>query len=401
MEQTSNIQKLVSVISETDLFFETQAQRQVNVALTLRNWLIGLYIVEYEQNGTDRAEYGEKLIEKLSVQLKVKKLKGISPIGLRLYRSFYLGYPQIQQTMSVKFYLSQFQYFAIQQSLSVESYSHGVSQVEILRTASEKLIGSENTDSNQIFQPLIGKLQTDVDKLINQLSFSHIIELLKADTELKRAFYEIEAIKNVWSVRELQRAMNSMLFERTGLSTNKQVVLDKHVKQARLLPEDIFRNPYILEFLGLKQETEYSESDLEQAIINHLQTFLLEMGRGFCFEARQKRITFDNTHYRIDLVFYHRILKCHVLIDLKLGEFTHADSGQMNVYLNYYKENEAHEGDNPPIGIILCASKNENLVKYATANLPHQLFVSKYMVNLPSETELEKIIKEEQEKLGV
>jgi len=211
----------------------------------------------------------------------------------------------------------------------------------------------------------------------------------------------VEAIKNAWPVRELQRAMNSMLFERTGLSTDKQAVLDKHIKQDRLLPEDVFRNPYVLEFLGLKEEAAYSESDLEEAIIGHLQTFLLEMGRGFCFESRQKRITFDNTHYRIDLVFYHRVLKCHVLIDLKLGEFTHADSGQMNVYLNYYKENEASEGDNPPIGIILCATKNESLVKYATANLPHKLFVSKYMVNLPSETELKKIIEEEQEKLGL
>ena len=157
----------------------------------------------------------------------------------------------------------------------------------------------------------------------------------------------------------------------------------------------------MLEFLGLKEETEYTESNLEQAIINHLQTFLLEMGRGFCFEARQKRITFDNTHYRIDLVFYHRILRCNVLIDLKLGEFSHADAGQMNVYLNYYRENETNEGDNPPIGIILCASKNENLVKYATTGLPQQVFVNKYMLNLPAEDELEKIIAEEQDKIGI
>ena len=182
--------------------------------------------------------------------------------------------------------------------------------------------------------------------------------MLKADTPLKRSFYEVEAVRNSWSVRELQRAMNSMLFERTGLSTNKQAVLEKHIRQERLLPEDIFRNPYMLEFLGLSEKAEYSEYDLEQAIITHLQTFLLEMGKGFCFEARQKRITFGNTHYRIDLVFYHRILKCHVLVDLKLGEFDHADAGQMNVYLNYYQENETSEGDNPPVGLILCASKN-------------------------------------------
>ena len=153
----------------------------------------------------------------------------------------------------------------------------------------------------------------------------------------------------------------------------------------------------MLEFLGLKQEIEYTESDLEQAIIDHLQTFLLELGRGFCFEARQKRITFDNTHYHIDLVFYHRILRCNILIDLKLGEFTHADAGQMNVYFNYYKENETNEQDNPPVGIILCAGKNENLVKYATAGLPQQVFVNKYMINLPND--LRKIIEIEQNKM--
>ena len=217
--------------------------------------------------------------------------------------------------------------------------------------------------------------------------------------QLKRTFYETETIKNNWSVRELQRAMNSMLFERTGLSTNKQAVLEKHKSGSGLKPEDIFRSPYLLDFLGLEEKTTYAETDMEQAIINHLQNFLLEMGRGFCFEARQKRITFDNTHYRIDLVFYHRILKCHILLDLKIGEFTHADAGQMNVYLNYYKENEIHKGDNLPVGIILCAGKNETLVKYATMGLAQKIFVSKYLINLPSETELEKIVEEEQQKI--
>ena len=375
MNINNNIQLLVSSIHETSNFFQNQAQKQVNVALTLRNWLIGLYIVEYEQNGADRAEYGGKLIAKLSKELKSKKLKGFSEIHLRLYRSFYLTYPQIQQTPSVKSYLSDSQFTKIFQSITAT-----LTEAQLIQTPAEQV-------------------QIDPNLLINRLSFSHIIELLKADNPLKRTFYETEAIKNNWSVRELERAMNSMLFERTGLSTDKNTVLEKHIKPEGAKPEDLFRNPYLLEFLGLEEKAEYSETDLEQAIINHLQIFLLEMGRGFCFEARQKRITFDNTHYRIDLVFYHRILKCHVLIDLKLGEFSHADAGQMNVYLNYYKENETHEDDNPPIGIILCASKNENLVKYATSGLSQQIFVSKYLINLPSEAELEKIIKEEQEKL--
>jgi len=190
-----------------------------------------------------------------------------------------------------------------------------------------------------------------------------------------------------------------MQYERTGLSKDKRAVMQERVKVNDTTPEDILRNPYVLEFLGLDETHSYTETDLETSIITHLQTFLLEMGRGFCFEARQKRITFGNTHYRIDLVFYHRILKCHILLELKMDDFTHADAGQMNVYLNYYKENEMQETDNPPIGIILCAGKDEALVKYATMGLPQKVFVSKYLVNLPSVSALQKIINEEKEKL--
>jgi len=276
-----------------------------------------------------------------------------------------MEYPQIIQTVSEQFQLIDFQ------------------KNKIVQSPTEQLGEVQNTPTSL---------------LINRLSFTHFVELIKADSPLKRIFYETEAIRNNWSVRELQRAMNSMLFERTGLSKDKEAVLEKHRKGTGLKPEDVFRNPYLLDFLGLEEKATYVETDLEQAIIDHLQTFLLEMGRGFCFEARQKRITFGNTHYHIDLVFYHRILKCHVLIDLKMEQFSHADAGQMNVYLNYYKENEKYKGDNPPVGIILCAGKDEALAKYATMGLPQKVFVSKYLVNLPTETELQTIIKEEQEK---
>jgi hypothetical protein len=176
--------------------------------------------------------------------------------------------------------------------------------------------------------------------------------------------------------------------------------LKKHVVQNDWKPEDVFRNTYLLEFLGLEEKPSYSESDPEESLITILQNFLVEMGRWFCFEARQKRITFDNTHYRIGLVFYHRILKCHILEDLKLQDFTPADAGQMNMYLNYYKENEQSVGDNAPIGIILCSGKNEALVKYATMSMSQQVFVSKYLINLPSEKELQKIIENEKGKLS-
>lgn len=292
-------------------------------------------------------------------------------------------------------------YPEIQQSVSVELYLDDFKQNTILQTVSAKLIADKNqlkSNAITILQSETSKSILETEKAINHLSFSHFIELIKQDNETKRSFYQWQSIANSWSVRELQRAVNSMLYERTGLSFDKEKVIANQKKLQPIQPEDFFKNPYVLEFLELKQEIAYTESELEQAIINHLQTFLIELGKGFCFEARQKRITFDNTHYYIDLVFYHRILKCNILIDLKLGEFTHADSGQMNVYLNYYSENEKQESDNPPIGLILCAGKNENLVKYATGNLPQQIFVSKYLIDLPNENDLKKIIEEEQRK---
>jgi predicted nuclease of restriction endonuclease-like (RecB) superfamily len=362
----NSFEDLANAIQNTNIIFLEQAQRQVNVALTLRNWAIGYYIFEYEQQGEDRAQYGEQLIRSLSEKLKRMAVKGLSFTNLHIYKQFYTTYPQIVHTASDYIQLNDYQYN------------------RIVQTVSEQFNGLPVLSSKD---------------LLNKLSFSHFVELIKCDTLLKRIFYETESIKNNWSVRELQRAINSMLFERTGLSTDKQSVLESHCQTTAIKPDNIFRNPYILEFLGLEEKTTYQETDLEQAIINHLQSFLLEMGRGFCYEARQKRITFDNTHYRIDLVFYHRILKCHILLDLKLGEFNHADAGQMNVYLNYYKENEMQENDNPPIGIILCAGSNETLVKYATAGLSQKVFVSKYLVNLPSETQLKEIIEKEQGKI--
>jgi len=362
----SNLDNLATTIQETNSFFLNKVQKQVNTALTLRNWLIGFYIVEYEQSGRDRADYGKQLYKAIADKLVTKGLKSIRERHLYLCKDLYKAYPQILRTPSAKSYLMGFHY------------------PKILRTVTAELSVSDT-------------LQADMNLLLTNLSFSHFIELLRAESTTKRRFYEMQVLKNNWGVRDLKRAIDSLLFERTGLSTDKESVLEEHQLANDLKPEDVFRNTYLLEFLGLEQRTSYTESDLEESIITHLQNFLLEMGRGFCFEARQKRITFDNTHYRIDLVFYHRILKCHILLDLKIGEFTHADAGQMNVYLNYFKENETHNGDNAPIGIILCAGKNEALVKYATMGLTQQVFVSKYLINLPSEEELQKIIENEKE----
>ncbi len=367
----NNIEILVSNIRETNNYFFRHVQKQVNTALTLRNFIIGYILTEYELNGADRAKYGKGLFKEIAKRLEQQGLKYIRERHLYLCKDFYLAYTNILRTVSAKFYLKNSQGIVILRTLSAKSET------------SDRSIISKEYKLNSI---------VDLEKLINCLSFSHIIELLKADEGLKRVFYETETIKNNWSVRELQRAMNSMLYERTGLSKNKKAVIEKHIKGDSLLPEDMFRNPYILEFLNIEEKAEYSESDLEEAILNHIQKFLIELGKGFCFEARQKRITFGNKHYRIDLVFYNRILKCNVLFDLKIGEFEHSDAGQMNMYINYYKENEMTEGDNAPVGVILCAYKNANLVKYATAGLSHKIFVNKYLINLPKEEELKRII---------
>lgn len=360
-----NFDSLTTRVAEANNIFTNIVQKQVNSALTMRNWLVGYHIVQYEQSGEDRAVYGDQTLIRLAQKLKDSEVPGVSATNLKLFRQFYITYPHIGQTVS-----------------------------DFLRNHNIPLVEIGQTVSDQFAQSDSGAVSGDL--LFNRLSFSHIVELLKSNSAAQRAFYESEVIKNAWSVRELQRSMNSLLYERTGLSS---VVPIKQTTTVSVTPEDVFRNEYVLEFLGLKENREYSESDLEQSIIDNLQNFLIEMGKGFCFEARQKRITFDNTHYRVDLVFYHRILKCHVLIDLKIGEFSHADSGQMNVYLNYYRENEMSVGDAPPIGIILCSGQNDTLVRYATSGLPHKVFVSKYLIDLPSEDRLRKLVAEGRQKL--
>ncbi len=362
-----NFDQLIDNVYQTHCQLQLNAKKVVNINLTIRNWLVGYYIVEYEQYGKDRARYGDKLIEAMSKSIKAKGLKGFSPMALRTCRTFYKTYPKIQQTLSVIF-----------RDQDVKSLINR--NIEIQQTAYVEL------DDN---------LELSPELLLSRLSYSHFIELIRFDDPLERLFYEVETIKNNWSVRELERAINTALYVRTGLSKNKDAIISKFKNQKPAQSIDVIRDPYFLEFLGLEERSEYSESELEQAILDHLQKFLIELGTGFCFETRQKRITFDNTHYRIDLVFYHRILKSHILIDLKIGKFDHADAGQMNVYLNYYKDNEMSDGDNPPIGLILCGSKGVALAKYATSGMDNQLFVSKYLVQLPDKKVLENFIKKE------
>jgi predicted nuclease of restriction endonuclease-like (RecB) superfamily len=237
-------------------------------------------------------------------------------------------------------------------------------------------------------------------ELLLRLTLSHFIELIRIEDPWKRAFYENECLHGQWSVRQLQRQIGSLLFERTGLSKNKAAVLRRAQSQESSADvADLLRDPYVLEFTGLGERAEYTESDLEKALLDHLQQFLLELGTGFCFEARQKRITVGTKHDYIDLVFYQRRLRCHVLIDLKTRPFTHGDAGQMNFYLNWWKKNGMERGDNPPVGIILCSDREKTEVEFATAGMDNKLFISRYLVALPSPKQLQEFIERDREEI--
>jgi predicted nuclease of restriction endonuclease-like (RecB) superfamily len=370
----NNFEELVSNISHVHEVLQGYASKSINQFLSLRNWLFGYYIVEYEQNGEDRAKYGENLMQVIAN--KLTHIKGLRFRQLYLCKDFYLVYPHFLRTVSAK--------------LQYADYGENT----ILRTLSVKF-SKATSDAGQETEDETSELQLSPELLLSQLSFSHFIELIRVEDKLQRLFYEVESIKNNWSVRELKRATGTSLTFRTAMSTDKKAIIAKIKNLKPTTNAEIIRNPYVMEFMDLDEKSEYSESDLEQQIISHLQQFLVELGTGFCFEARQKRITFNNRHYRIDLVFYHRILKCHVLIDLKVNEFDHSDAGQMNVYLNYYRKNEMSEGDNPPVGIILCSDKDDTLVEYATAGMDDQLFVSKYLVKLPEKKVFENFLKRE------
>ena len=372
-----NFDQLIENIELTHDFFQARASKQVDENFTLRNWLIGFYIIEFELNGQDRAEYGAKAL--LSISKRVKHIKGLSNSNLYLFKSFYQIYPQISQTLTAKLKDSDLRLVP-----------------SIVQTVSAQLKNTNLSLPSPIFQTVSGKSETiesyPPEILLSQLSFSHFVELIQLDSEIKRRFYEVQVIQSSWSVRALERAINTLLFERTGLSTDKRGVIKSHKDKTPETAKDLLRSPVLLEFLGLQERKKISENQLETAIIDHLQDFLIEMGRGFCFEARQRRITFDNEHYYIDLVFYHRILKCNILIDLKVGKFSHADAGQMNFYLNYYKDNEMTEHDNPPIGLILCANKNDTFVEYTLGGMDNDIFVSKYLIELPKIEDLKRLI---------
>jgi len=361
---------LLTAIADAHQQAQARAAGAVNRHLILRNWLIGAHLVEFQQHGEDRAAYGAGLLKRVAGDLRQRAVPGTSPDMLERMRLFYTYYPQVADQISAPL---------------VRKSSTAPPSGDL---APENSAPPVRNSPPQSPRPL------PTHKLL-ELSWTHLADLIRLEDPWKRAFYENECLKGNWSKRQLQRQIGSLLFERTGLSTDKAAVIERAREQAIEMPAsiaDLIRDPYVLEFTGLAQQPRYHESDLETALLDHLQAFLLELGTGFCFEARQKRITVGHEHDYIDLVFYHRILRCHLLVDLKVRPFQHGDAGHMNFYLNYWKTEVTPTGDNPPVGLILCSDKEGTKVEYATAGLDHQLFVSRYLVTLPQPEKLRDLI---------
>lgn len=375
------------------------AVRSVDEILTLRNWLIEAWVVAYEQEGADRARYGEGLIDALAAAFKARGVQGLSGRNLRNYRQIALTWPQLAtgRTLPRETGASG----SIWQTLSAES-------LPALATGSPLPADIRQTLSGESVPalPTGGELLAWQDdawmlRLRRELSFSHLLELSRVSDPLARAFYEVQAFAHRWSVRELKRQRDSMLFERVGLSRDREAVLAL-ANEGRLLDTATanVRDPYVLEFLGLPERQAYSEADLESALVDHLQEFLLELGGDFAFLGRQYRLTVGGRHHFIDLLFFHRRLRCLVAIDLKIGAFGHENAGEMNFYLNFLRENVSLPDESPPVGIVLCADKDAEEVHYATGNLDHQVFVSRYLTRLPTEQQLRAWLADERELLA-
>lgn len=363
---------LTSIIQTTHDAALSSAVKAINRMQTMRNWLIGYYIVEYEQHGKDRAEYGAKLLKKLEERVN---RKGMTRNTFQSARNFYRMYPQIIENFQIN----------KGASMSCKSYMD----------TTNKISDTESIDnqSNGICPTVSCKFQTSGKTIISKLSYSHMYEIMKVSDPLARYFYEQECIKCTWSVRELRRQISTNLYVRAGISANPDKLLSLPSVQGHDSAELQIRQPFTFEFLGLKAQDIVDEHDLEEALISHLQEFILELGKGFCFESRQKRIIIDDEYYYPDLVFYNRILHCGVIIELKNEEFSYENFGQLNAYVSHYRENEMQPGDNPPIGILLCTRKGKKMVEYALAGMDNQLFVSTYMLQLPDKKTLEDFLR--------
>ncbi|MBR3582662.1 MAG: DUF1016 family protein [Kiritimatiellae bacterium] len=356
------------------------AMAVVNRSVTARAWLTGCYIVEYEQHGRDRAQYGERLLERLAERLEDR---GLSVPSLKKFRQFYLMYPRLAGPISA-FLAGRFEkgQSAI---IQLPPARTGKGESAIIPSGPRSLIADAD-----------GIPEVDPAVLFSRLSFTHVLQLLPLPDPLQRTFYAWSAIRGTWSVRELRRQIASRYFERSGWSGDPARLA--RLTDARADTEtarESLRSPHVFEFLGLAAKDVWEESDLEQAVIDHLQAFMLEMGLGFCFEARQKKILIDGRYHKIDLVFYHRILKCHVLVELKAKRFGYEDAAQLSVYMAHYRKHEMQPDDNPPVGILLCTEAGAEMAEYVSTFVDPGLFVAKYEVQLPPKERIAAFLKRE------
>ena len=340
--ETARYEAVFGEVSEIVEAARRSAVRSVNAVMTAAYWLIGKHVVELEQKGRSRAEYGQETVGRLAADLSARYGRGFSVRNIRLMRAFYRSWP-------------------------------------IVQTPSAEL-GDEQNWQTPSAESLLEALRSRFP-----LPWSAYVRLLSVRNERARAFYEAEALRGGWTVRQLDRQINTQFYERTALSRNKAAVLAEGGRDPgdAVVPEEEIKDPFVLEFLDLKDE--YSESDLEEALTRHLETFLLELGGDFCFIARQRRLRVGDEWYRVDLLFFHRRLRCLVVIDLKIGKFTHADAGQMHLYLNYAREHWVRRDENPPVGLILCAQKDEAVARYALEGLPNKVMAAEYRTTLPDE----------------
>jgi predicted nuclease of restriction endonuclease-like (RecB) superfamily len=382
MSKKDRFESLLGLFEQTHTGLQREAARAVNHALTVRNWLFGWYIVEFEQGGADRAElYGKKLIKRLADELSVRMDKGISQRYLEQCRQFFDSNQKIAKTLSAQ----SLDHHA--SCLPANSYG----KLDAIFQSSG-LIKNPAENLRKIWQTLSAEFP---------LSWSHYVFLMGINNPPERAFYEKEAAGADWSLRELKRQFDSGLYERLALSRDKEGIRQLAEKgQTVEQPHDLIKSPYVLEFLGLDEQAKYSESDLESAIIDKLEHFLLELGKGFLFEARQKRFTLDEDHYYVDLVFYNRLLRCYTLIDLKIGELTHQDLGQMQMYVNWFDRHVKLEQENPTIGIVICKKKKEALVEI-TLPKDANIHASEYLLYLPSKEELKRQVEESLREEGI
>lgn len=407
---SENFEELVIQIKSIGEALQQDARVVINRNITTKAWLTGYYIVEYEQHGNDRAKYGDNLLQNLSKRLGGKSY---SATNLRSYRLFYKLYPELRPVLArylferfgkdkVESASTIFLPSQIQQSLIAELQDEGKQQSVTAKSAKEhnSLIVTGISPDGLAMRFSDGSVKTAPQALFDRLSFTHIVQLLHVEDSMQREFYAIEAMRGPWSVRELQRQIDTNYYARSGWSKKSELLSKKiNLTAERQTFEQDVKSPYYFEFLGLSSKDIIDENDLEAAIVSHLKDFIMELGMGFCLEEEQKRLLIDDRYYKADLVFYHRILKCHCIVELKAHRLNYADVAQLNMYIEYYRKHYMQPDDYPPVGLLLCTEYGQEMVEYLTPFTDPQLFIARYELQLPSKEKIRHFLMQENGKI--